>query len=817
MAASDRWAEISALLDAVLDRPPDEQAAYLEANCDDPALRQEVEALLAAEADAPSFLDGAAADLAEDAFASGEAIHGPDLLSPGTELPPYRIEGVLGRGGMSVVYRGSRSDGSFTQDVALKVMRSFAGDASFVQRFLNERQILASITHPNIARVFDGGTTEDGRPYFVMELVEGTPITTYCDEQRASIDERLALFDTVCRAVQHAHQNLIVHRDLKPSNILVTKDGTVKLLDFGIAKLLDEAPAFAPDASLPRTRTGLQLMTPEYAAPEQVTGEAITTATDVYALGILLYELLTGHRPYRLDERSTYQLIQAICEDAPTRPSTIVTRTSPDPSDDPADARQTSTDQLRRRLSGDLDAIILKTLRKPPADRYPTVDALTEDLDRHRSDAPVHARAGSTAYRVQKFARRYWASLSTAAVILLLLVTYAVTVTWQAEQIAQERDKAEAVTSFLTRLFEQTDPLRQGNPNLKVRTVLDRGAERIDTQLDGQPAVRSDLQTVMGNVYTSLGLYPPADALLQSALAARHRTEARPEALAATEQALAYSAFRQGRYARADSLYRETLAHYRAAYGATDVRLNDARNGLLMTLNETGRHKEAEAIGRTSLATYKAADAPVPATLLHNFASTLQNMGKFEESLALRKRALRRYREQYGSRHPAIANVLVRLAFTYHRMDSLAVAESLYYDALNMRRKLLPAGHPHIASSLVRLSWLLAEQGRTQEAAPLIREGLSILRTLLPADHWQIAAAESVQALVWARQGKVAEALPVMQRSFTVFKQQFGLDNWRTQSAARALMGMYQAAGRPQAAARYQRIVQAAANVPSGS
>ena len=395
---ADDWPDIEALFEAALEQPPGEREAWLAAHCDDPALRARIEQLLAAHERSGGILD--------------EPLHPPSDQpeSPppdadvGRRIGPYRTVDLLGHGGMGSVYLAERADGQFDQRVALKLLRIGFDTEDRTRRFLAERQILATLTHPNIARLLDGGVAGAGQPFFVMEYVDGRPLGQYCDAHRLSIQERLGLFVTVCRAVQYAHSNLIVHRDLKPSNILVTDGGTVKLLDFGIAKLLD--PDALPSHAVPRTRTGFLPMTPAYASPEQVRGEAITTASDVYQLGVVLYELLVGRRPYRVRGRTPSEIEHLICTKEPTRPSTALAKVGKGPPEDVGRARKTSPDQLQRVLRGDLDMIALTALRKEPARRYDSAEQLAEDVERYLAGRPVTARAQTWGYRVGEFVRR---------------------------------------------------------------------------------------------------------------------------------------------------------------------------------------------------------------------------------------------------------------------------------------------------------------------------------------------------------------------------------------------------------------------------
>ncbi|HKT61838.1 MAG TPA: serine/threonine-protein kinase, partial [Gemmatimonadales bacterium] len=390
MTSPDRWRRIEELLDGMLDLPPSERAAWLERACaGDEALRSEVEDLAARGEEhtgLPRPPEALIAPALESLAVAASSEPSPDRVGP------WRLVRELGRGGMGAVYLGERDDDQFRKQVAVKLLhRDVAGD-DLVRRFRHERQILATLDHPHIARLLDGGVAA-GTPYIVMEYVDGVPLDLFCERHRLSVAGRLARFADVCAAVQYAHEHLIVHRDLKPTNILVTADGQVKLLDFGIAKLMDEEGV---PATAPLTRTGMHLMTPEYAAPEQVRGGRVTTATDVYALGVVLYELLAGRRPYDLRGRSPSEIERVICETEPLRPSTAVGR-----------ERSGRTEALRRRLRGDLDTIVLKALRKEPERRYPSTAALLEDLQRYRDGLPVRARPDTFAYRARKFAGRH--------------------------------------------------------------------------------------------------------------------------------------------------------------------------------------------------------------------------------------------------------------------------------------------------------------------------------------------------------------------------------------------------------------------------
>src|SRR5262245_30322385 len=521
------WSRLETLLDEALELPIERRSVLLERiGREDAALRERIEQLLAADEAAGSFLDdGAEAWLRRGPIVSTE----PGALAAGDRVGPYRVSHELARGGMGIVYRAERADGQFVQTVALKlVRRGFDGDDTTV-RFRRERQILAGLDHPAIARLLDGGVHTDGRPYFAMELVEGEPITTYCVRQGLSIETRVRLLCRTCDAVQYAHGRLIVHRDLKPANIFVTATGDLKLLDFGIAKLLsDDAPEL--------TRTGVRPLTPAYAAPEQLRGEPISTATDVYALGVILFELLTGRRPPRTS-----------IDEEPPRPSHVVSL---------------------GLAAGDIDAIVLKALRPEPERRYIGAAALADDLDRFLTGRPVAARPEGRRYRAGKFVRRHRVGIAVAATLMLSLVGGLGATAWQARAKTLEAQKAEAVKAFLIGIFQGADPAQAAARDITLRQVLDDGAERAQRDLASQPAVQGELLTVLAGVYSELGITDRAAPLVEQALGIHERLYGTDSPLVATSlRQKAALALARSDIDAADRLARAALEMHRRAYG----------------------------------------------------------------------------------------------------------------------------------------------------------------------------------------------------------------------------------------------------------
>ena len=785
------WSALSDALDAALDAPPSQRKAVIEdAFPDAPDLREEALALLQAATGAPTVLDGNAWDCAASWVEGSELVPSESSasLAPGTALGAYTIDSIIGTGGSSHVYKAQRSDGLFEQVVAIKVLRDNRM-AHFAERFVMERQILAALDHPNIARVFDGGTTPNGYPYFVMEYVDGTPITEYCDTHAASVDERLALMQQVVDAVQYAHQQLVVHRDLKPTNILVTKDGTVRLLDFGIAKVLKGASSeHAPPFPMFETQTGYHPLTPGYAAPEQIEQEAITTRTDVYALGRVCYELLCGCRPVDVDTTGPYALMQAVCEGDLDPMHIAFDRKPSDVQEKLATQRSTDPTTLRRTLQGDLEAVVQQALSCAPSDRYGTAADFGQDVQRFLDDRPVHARTATPWYRVQRFISRNRWSVASTALALIVVLGYALTITLHSQQLAAERDKSEAVTTFLTDLFASSNlQAAPGNPDITVREVVDRGAARLDTDMDAAPLIQADLQATLGEVYNSLGLYDDAEGLLRNALETRIDASASSEDIAANKRSLGYLLFRTGAYEEADHYLTTALRQMEQTYSDQDPELGSYLNSLGLLYNQTGRGTEAESLFRRALAPDSEEQAAPQATYRHNLAISLQQQGRFDEAIPVHEEAIEAFQEHYGENHPSYASGLARYAFTLHLTGRLEDAAAYHEEALALRRDLLPAEHPHIASSLIRMGWVEVERGRAEIAEPMIREGLDMLQRFVPSTHWEMQAGRGILGIALAMQGDVDTGRAYLEETYNRFKEDFGADDWRTQRTRQAL------------------------------
>jgi eukaryotic-like serine/threonine-protein kinase len=725
-----RRERVEALFHSALDRSPAERDAFLESACDDPELLETVRALLGEDEDAARYFDG----LAGRAGALRPAAQATEPeIRPlvGRRVGPYVLEREVGRGGTSVVYAGRRADGAFERTVAVKVLTRRSGGLDLLRRFKREQQVLAELVHPNIASLHDGGITEDGHAYFVMELVEGLPLDRFCDRGRLTVEDRLRVFLTVVDAVQHAHRNLIIHRDLKPSNILVTDEGVVKLIDFGIARILSAAPVADGD---PLTATGVRWMTPQYSAPEQVRGERTTTATDVYQLGIVLYELLTGHHPVPAEAGdSGYLMEKAVCETEPWRPSQVVSRpgvrrrggaTVPLSPAEIGRSRRVEVRQLRDRLRGDLDAIVLRALQKDPAKRYGSAEDFARDIRRYLCGRPVEAREGSARYRTRKFLARHRVPVAAAAGILLLLFAGAsVHVVRVAEQrdIAQlEAAKAQAVTDFMLDLFEAGHPEEARGEALSAAVLLERGVERAERLAD-QPAIQAEMLATVARAYHGLAEYDRSEELYYRSLAIRreHLGPQHPD-VAHSLAHLGWSRLVQRDAAAAAELFGDAVAIQRAALGPIHPEVANSVHGLGLALTSLGDVDRGIALLQDALTirrrTLGDADVDI-ANGLNDLAIVLREAGDDAESEAFFRQAMAMRRSLLPDGHPDIGRSAQHLGSLLHKLERYGEAEALYLEALENWRRSLGPTHPFTLGTVRSLVALYSDWGRTADAA----------------------------------------------------------------------------------------------------
>jgi serine/threonine-protein kinase len=738
--SSPEWRRVSSILDDLLERSEPEWTALVDERCaGDAELRRQVERLLSAHRRAQSFLSEPPAMATPSLLEELEkATEDEELAAPAT-VGPWRLLREIGRGGMGVVYLAERTGEQFSQRAALKLVHGGLGSAEVLARFRRERQILAGLSHPHIARLLDGGRAEDGRPYLTMEYVEGRPLTDYCREKALDVEARLRLFVAICHAVQHAHGRLVVHRDLKPSNILITEAGEPRLLDFGIAKLLAK-----DEAETTLTRAGLALMTPQYAAPEQLCGETVSTATDVYALGLILYELLTGRHPYR--ERSGLGAGEPISRREPPRPSLAV-----------ADRA------LSRRLAGDLDTIVLMALREQPARRYASAEALARDLDRHLARLPVSARPDTFAYRARKFAGRHRSGVAVSAVAAFLLIAFAVTMAEQARRTARQRDRAERVSKFLVELFSVSDPLKGGN--VTAREILDRGAGRIERELAAEPEVQGDLLDTMGRVYFSIGVFDKARQLLERSVDVRSRVlGANDSRTLSSMNTLGNVLVRAGRFDSGIRLFRETLERQRRSLGADHEATLRTMNDVAFWLGFMGRWTEAEKLHRDVLERRRRRYGELSGETVWSVSDlgvVLMSQGRYSEAKPFLEKAIQIWRRIRAPGDPdSFKEALFRsrLASLYQGQRRYAEAEKVFADALANIRRVMGPENDHTISATKDLAVLYAVTGRYAESEKLLRKALEVSRRVLGPRHVDTLQTPYWLAVVQAAQGRLEEA-----------------------------------------------------------
>ncbi len=729
-----RWNRVASVFHQALGCLPAERAAMLETACaDDPDLRQEVEAMLAADSAGTGLLLERAV---------------PEPLETGHRLGAYKIERLIAEGGMGEVYLAGRADGVYQQKVAIKVLRPGYQTAEAVRRFRLERQVLARLVHPDIAALLDGGTAPDGRPYLVLQYVDGLPLTQYAAKEALPRAARLQLLSRVARVVQYAHSLLIVHRDLKPSNIFVLPDGSPRLLDFGIAKLLDPAD---DEVTAAATRPETRVLTPEHAAPEQLRRDPVTTATDVYALGILLYELLTGRRPFVGKGQSPASLEHEILEVEPPAPSAVTT--------DP---------RARRALRGDLDRITLMALRKEPARRYGSAGEFADDLDRYLAGLPVRAERDTFGYRAGKFAVRNRGWLLAAAAGLVLLVGFVANLIWQNHRVGQARDRAQAerlaaedLVGMLTDLFQQSNPeIVPGGDTLRVGAFLDRAEKGIGSL--EEPERQAQMRRVLGNVWAARGRHEHAALLLRQSLAYVDSARGPSDPLGARiyfELAQAVSKHEGSELGRA--MLDTALVRLRATLGERDpqVALALAKLALVTTDLRVSRARLDSAIqlqhlvqGTDSIAIAEGLDAEGHAFL--SSGRPVEALASFEGSLRILERVV-------AEDHPYRLTEINNISATLSSLGEWSRAESLARVVLAV-----DLGHDSASEAIGydthRLALLLANQGRLAEAESALREALARLRLHLGANHVMLLSIERDRAVVIAAQGRVAEGLAII-------------------------------------------------------
>jgi eukaryotic-like serine/threonine-protein kinase len=745
------------LFEAALDLSPEDRPAFLDRECNgDTELRRDIESLLAAETERGTFLEHSTRDFF-NLFAA----------SRGTVIGSYHLLELVGEGGMGEVWLAEQRQ-PVRRRVAIKLIKVGMDTREVVARFESERQALALMDHPTIAKVFDAGSTSEGRPYFVMEYVAGVPITVYCDKHKLTIRQRMELFIKVCEGVQHAHQKAIIHRDLKPSNILVTEiDGKPmpRIIDFGVAKATSQKLS----AGTVYTRVGMLIGTLGYMSPEQAdpTREDVDTRTDIYSLGAVLYELLAGAPPMSLKDTPYDHALRLLREqDAPV-PSTKLRALS---------AKDTLTAQNRgaelaallRQLRGDPEAIVMKALEKDRSQRYASASGLASDIARYLRDEPVTAHPPSTAYRARKYIRRHSLGVGVAAIAILLLAGFAVVQSIALRRITLERDRADRITEFMTGMFRQPEPSEARGNTVTAREILDKASKEIDTGLRNDPELRSKMMYTMADTYAGLGLYPRAQSLVEQALAIQQRVlgPRNPDTLRSA-CLLAKVVTLQGHAADVEKLQRETLRIQRQVLGPENPDTLQSMIILADILDWQSNFSEAERLEREALDIRRRTlgpEHPETLNLMSGVADTLRQAGRDSEAETLAREALAAQRRTLGSEHPDTLFSLTLLAEIEDDLGNYAESEKLEREAINIKRRVMGSEHPTTLFAMSKLAHTLAKEGRLADAETLSRDALDMKSRVLGSEHPYTQENLKELASIIGREGRYQEAEALFQQ-----------------------------------------------------
>jgi eukaryotic-like serine/threonine-protein kinase len=750
---SARWERIQALFHDAVDLPAVEREAFLQAGCGgDSELLAEVREAIAEDQRGASLLDRGVA------YTANRVLHNEATTIQ--EIGPYRIARVIGEGGMGVVFLAERTD--LGSQAAIKILRDAWLSPARRQRFAIEQRTLASLNHPSIARLFDAGTLSDGTPWIVMEYVPGLSITEHCRAHASPLTERLRLFRQVCDAVLYAHRHLVIHRDLKPSNVLVTPEGHVTLVDFGISKQLGEG------AAVDVTRTGTRLMTPAYAAPEQVRGEPAGMHTDVYSLGVILYELVTGRLPFDLSARTPQEANQLVVEQEPPRPSAFAA--------DPT----APLSAIGRTSRGDIDVLCLAAMHKDPAHRYQTVEALIRDLEHYEKREPLEARPDGIGYRARKFARRNWRALSATAAVLTLIVGlvtfYTMRLTSARNAALTETARAQRIQELMLNLFTGGEEAAGPAEDLRVVSLIDRGVLEADN-LTAEPAVQVSMYRTLGGIYQRLGNLTRAESLLQTALDRRRSLYGSDHAEVA-DSLLAMGLLRvgQAKLDEAERLVREGLGMSKRHLPADDPAVARATTALGLVLEERGAYKEAITTLEEAARLHGArqpASADLAATLRELFNAQFY-AGNYATADEIGRRVLAMTRQVNGDRHALVAEDLINLGAVQHERGQYKEAERHYREALAISESWYGTEHFKTASNLTMLGRSLQMQQRLDEASDVLHRAVTIQERVFGPAHPRVASAVNDLGAVALRRGNFDEAEAAFRRMRDIYQSVYG-------------------------------------------
>jgi len=814
------WKKVQELFEQALNLESSKRELFLKTECgENNDLYNEVSSLLEADEELHPVLSKKASEIIN----SEEKIN-----FIGQNIGSYKIVEEIATGGMGTVFLAERSDGFFEQKVALKVVKPGLSTIPIIRRFQHERQILANLHHPNIARLYDGGVTEDRRPFFTMEFVDGIPIDEYCDKKKLTINERLKLFIKVCETVQYAHNNLVIHRDLKPNNILIQKDGNIKLLDFGISKVLS---AESETSDIPTiTQAEINLLTPEYSSPEQIKNSNISVSTDVYSLGLILYKLLTGKSAHEFQSYSFVEYEKVVCEKSIQRPSTVYAKLNEINSEVPIfeifENRKTNRGKLAKKLNGDLDNICMMALRKEPERRYASVEMLAYDIERYLANLPILARKESFLYVAQKFINRHKAAV-TAAIALFFIVNGLIL--FYTFQLKAERDKAqieakksEQVASFLQNLFLVSDPNESKGETITAREILDRGATRLIVGLDEEPEIKSQLLNTIGNVYSNLGLFDSAEEIFLKIksypniesiddetffksminLGRLYRLKGEynlakeilfatlekcKKSLSENHPIIAECLSNLGGYYYETGIYDTSRIYYdkseilfRKNFGNEHEKIASTLNAIAALVFEQGDLDKSDSLYREALRIEIKLKGEIDAGVATNqndLGMVLRHKGEFEESRILYEKALATRLKLFGDQHPDVAHTYNHLSRLYYNQNLYDEAEPLARKALDIRIKIFDQDHPEITASRSSLAGVLFEKGMYKESEKLYRKAYDSSVRKLGEKHPYSPAILGNIGRTLLEQKKYNEAEILILRSIDILKEIFGFEH----------------------------------------
>lgn len=820
-----RWQLIKDIFHPASELPVGERYDFVTSQCGgDDALQAEILALLASHETADLTFSAGVRSVA--GFVTGLAHE--DMV--GRQVGAYRIEREIGRGGMGSVYLARRAEGDFDKAVAIKLIKRGFDTDEIVSRFRHERRILASLDHPYITKLLDGGSTGDGRPYLVMEYVEGRPLTFFCEENGLDVGERLELFLKVCSAVSFAHSNLVIHRDLKPSNIAITKDGSPRLLDFGIAKLLSPYPQTLTAG----TADAFRAMTPDYASPEQLSGGPITLASDVYSLGVVLYELLAGQKPYRVSAANADVMLRTVLDTVPDRPSSVVAARAAREVG-PAAGRRASADRLRRELRGDLDNIILMALRKEPVRRYPSVESFADDIRRHLAGMPVKARRDTIGYRAGKFVSRNKAGVAAGVGIAASILFALASSSRQARRARRDRDRAvrearraEAVNRFAKKMLTSVDPSRSGK-DVRFLDVLTEIEAALARDFADEPESMAELRLTIGLTFLSLGIFDRAETELEESLKMRRRLFPRRSVeVAESLGAVAKVLHATGRILEAEPLYLEALETFTEVRGEGSMRVARVLTDLGHLLALAGRHDESISRQKQALDIKRRLLGPdhlEVAISLGEIGNVLVMMlSRFAEAEPFLREALRIARLHHAGDNPEVAKFLLYLGSAMHEKDPVQ-AIGFARQSFEMRRRLFGDSHPEVAWAAYNIGYYSVRQGDADEAVKMassvvemterglprehavvnssllllgrgrllegrlgdalsaFEECLELRRATLPAGHWLLSTTANFRGYCLAGMGELGEGIEMLRSSFEELERALGPDHPQTKEA----------------------------------